>query len=82
MLTISARVSLLLLSALALSPRSLADLVLSSGQASYVIDLEHGCSVSGAWAEGDPSKTNLINTADLGRYVQVLPCDFALFPRT
>jgi hypothetical protein len=80
MLTIS--LSLLLLSSLALSPRSLADLVLSSSQASYVIDLEHGCSVSAAWAEGDPSKTNLINTADLGRYVQVLPCDLASFPLT
>ena len=45
--------------------------MLSSNQASYVIDLEHGCSVSGAWAQGDPAKTNLINTADLGRYVQV-----------
>jgi hypothetical protein len=51
---------------------SFADFLLSSDEASYVIDLEHGCSVSSAWAEGDPAKTNLINTADLGRYVQVM----------
>jgi hypothetical protein len=53
-------------------PRAPASIVLSSSQASYVVDLEHGCSISAAWAEGDPAKTNLINTADLGRYVQVL----------
>jgi hypothetical protein len=64
-------VSLLLALFLAASPRASASIVLSSSQASYVIDLEHGCSISGAWAEGDPAKTNLINTADLGRYVQV-----------
>jgi hypothetical protein len=68
-----ALIALLLASSAALLPLSHASIVLSSSQASYVIDLEHGCSVSGAWAEGDPSKTNLINTADLGRYVQVLP---------
>ena len=42
--------SLLLISA-AVQPRALA-FVLSSDQASYVIDLDHGCSVSGAWAQG------------------------------
>ena len=61
----------LLLVSVALLPRAFESFVLSSSQASYVIDLEHGCSVSGAWAAGDPAKTNLINTADLGRYVQV-----------
>lgn len=35
------------------------------------IDLAHGCAISGAWATGDKSKTNIINTADFGRYVQV-----------
>jgi len=35
------------------------------------VDLDHGCSLSGAYAMGDPAKTNLINTHDLGRYVQV-----------
>ena len=70
--------SLLLISA-AVQPRALA-FVLSSDQASYVIDLDHGCSVSGAWAQGDPSKTNLINTADLGRYVQVRHLRYLAFP--
>lgn len=36
----------------------------------FTIDHDHGCSVSAAWAVGDPAHTNLINTADLGRYVQ------------
>jgi hypothetical protein len=53
-------------------PRAPASIVLSSSQSSYIVDLQHGCSISAAWAEGDPAKTNLINTADLGRYVQVL----------
>jgi hypothetical protein len=74
----SLALSLLLISA-AVQPRALA-FVLSSDQASYVIDLDHGCSVSGAWAQGDPSKTNLINTADLGRYVQVLHLRYPAFP--
>ena len=41
-------------------------------QVAFVVDLDHGCSLSAAWAVGDPAKTNLINTADLGRYVCVL----------
>ena len=40
-------------------------------QVAFVVDLDHGCSLSAAWAVGDPAKTNLINTADLGRYVCV-----------
>ncbi len=77
--TLFAVTALLLVCSVSLLPQSFASFVLSSSQASYVIDLEHGCSVSGAWAEGDPSKTNLINTADLGRYVQVMP-EFILPP--
>jgi hypothetical protein len=61
----------LLLCVSASPPRSSSSFVLSSSQATYVVDLNHGCSISAAWAQGDASKTNLINTADLGRYVQV-----------
>ena len=67
-----AALALLLHPSTAATPfRTTSSLVLSSSQASYVVDLDHGCSISAAWAAGDASKTNLINTADLGRYVQV-----------
>lgn len=46
-------------------------IVIENSAIGVEIDLAHGCSISGAWATGDPGKTNIINTADLGRYVQV-----------
>lgn len=53
------------------SPAPLGTLVIANEQIGVEVDLAHGCSISGAWATGDASKTNIINTADLGRYVQV-----------
>lgn len=46
-----------------------ATLVIENAQVGAEIDLDHGCSISGAWATG--SGVNLVNTADLGRYIQV-----------
>lgn len=46
-------------------------IVVENDEVGVEVDLAHGCSISGAWAVGDPQKTNIINTHDLGRYVQV-----------
>lgn len=46
-------------------------IVVENDEVGIEVDLEHGCSISGAWAVGDAQKTNIINTHDLGRYVQV-----------
>lgn len=44
-----------------------ADVVtIQNAAVAFQVDLLHGCSISAAWAVGDPSHTNLINTADLG----------------
>jgi hypothetical protein len=34
------------------------------------VDGNKGCAISAMWATGDPLHTNLINTYDLGRYIQ------------
>jgi len=46
------------------------ELSIENGAIGATIDLTTGCAVSAMWAVGDAAKTNLINTFDLGRYVQ------------
>lgn len=45
--------------------------ILENSAIGIEIDIDHGCALSGAYSLTDPGKPNLVNTHDLGRYVQV-----------
>lgn len=56
---------------IALSSPTPSTIIVENEEIGIEVDLAHGCSISGAWGMSDPQKTNIINTKDLGRYVQV-----------
>mmetsp|Transcript_38672 Transcript_38672/g.50030 ORF Transcript_38672/g.50030 Transcript_38672/m.50030 type:complete len:254 (+) Transcript_38672:25-786(+) len=53
-----------------LIPSCLGDLSIENEYIGFTVDTGRGCALNSIWAVGDPAKTNLVNTYDLGRYIQ------------